>query len=109
MFVKQRKSLFLCLQGHPEYDPGALLREYRRDVGRFVARERNTYPEMPCGCFDENGAAELAAFRGLAVRRREIDLLASFPTAAAAGTSPHPWHRPAVGLYPNWGSLLPEH
>jgi homoserine O-succinyltransferase len=109
MFVKQRKSLFLFLQGHPEYHPAALLREYRRDVGRFLARACDTYPEMPCGYFDETAAAELAAFRRLAVRQREIDLLASFPTAAAAGTSPHPWHRPAADLYANWLSYLAEH
>ena len=32
LFIKQRKSLFVFLQGHPEYDPGSLLREYQRDA-----------------------------------------------------------------------------
>ena len=28
MFVKQRQSLFVFLQGHPEYDANSLLLEY---------------------------------------------------------------------------------
>ena len=40
MFVKQRKSLSIYLQGHPEYDPEALFREYRRDIREFVARRK---------------------------------------------------------------------
>ena len=36
-FVKKQDggSLFAYFQGHPEYDTDSLLREYRRDVGRF--------------------------------------------------------------------------
>ena len=83
MFVKQRKTLFLFVQGHLEYDPGALLREYRRDVRRFLAGERDTYPEMPCGYFDEDAAAAFAAFRRQALGNRGIDLLLSFPVAIA--------------------------
>ena len=75
MFVKQRKTLFLFVQGHLEYDPGALLREYRRDVRRFLAGERDSYPEMPCGYFDEDAAAALAAFRRQALGNRSVDLL----------------------------------
>jgi homoserine O-succinyltransferase len=37
-FVKEQDggSLFVFFQGHPEYDTDSLLREYRRDVGRFL-------------------------------------------------------------------------
>ncbi len=43
-FLKQLGSLFVFLQGHPEYDPGALLGEYRRDVGRYLA---GTFEHLP--------------------------------------------------------------
>ena len=52
-FVKQRKSLFVFFQGHPEYEATTLLLEYRRDIGRFLRRERETYPPMPQGYFDQ--------------------------------------------------------
>ena len=108
MFVKQRKTLFLFVQGHLEYDPGALLREYRRDVRRFLAGERDGYPEMPCGYFDEDAAAAFAAFRMLALENRSIDLLSSFPTATAEQKLTHSWLDPAVRIYTNWLSYLAE-
>ncbi len=107
MFVKQRRSLFLFVQGHLEYDPGALLREYRRDIRRFLAGERDSYPEMPRGYFDEDAAPALAAFRRQALGNRSIDLLLTFP-AIAEGKLTHPWLGPAVRIYANWLSYLVE-
>ena len=43
-FIKQQKSLFVFFQGHPEYESDTLLREYRRDVGRYIKGETATYP-----------------------------------------------------------------
>jgi homoserine O-succinyltransferase len=108
MFVKKRKSLFIFFQGHPEYDPGALLREYRRDVGRFLAGERDSYPEIPRGYFDGDMAAEFAAFRHRAMRNRGIDLLPGFPAEEAKRKLTHPWRGPAVRMYANWLSYLVE-
>jgi homoserine O-succinyltransferase len=107
MFVKQRKSLFLFVQGHPEYDPGALLREYRRDVRRFLVSERDSYPEMPCGYLDEDATVALAAFRQRALAKRGVDLLSSFPVIAEGSLS-HAWLAPAARIYANWLSYLVE-
>ncbi len=97
----------LFLQGHPEYGPETLLREYYRDIGRFLAGERDGYPEMPCGTFDEGAEAALAAFRERALRERTPDLLPDFPVTASRGLT-HPWREPAVRLYANWLSCLAE-
>src|SRR5205823_3861572 len=44
-FVKKKKeSLFVHFQGHPEYSARTLLKEYRRDIRRFLKMERETYP-----------------------------------------------------------------
>jgi homoserine O-succinyltransferase len=108
MFVKQRKrSLSICLQGHPEYDPEALFREYRRDIREFVAGARDTYPEMPRGYFDDDTAAELDQFRWQAIQNRSTHVAPSFPEAEKKLT--HAWHEPAVRLYRNWLSYLVEH
>jgi homoserine O-succinyltransferase len=106
LFVKRGKSLFLFFQGHPEYDPGALFREYRRDIGRFLAGERDGYPAMPCGYFDEDTAAAMAMFREGALRHRHPDLLSSFPACDGERKVAHPWRGPAVRLYGNWLSYL---
>src|SRR5262249_8638171 len=69
-FVKQRKSLFVFFQGHPEYEAHTLLGEYRRDVGRFLRRERETYPAMPERYFDRATTAALQALRERALVER---------------------------------------
>jgi homoserine O-succinyltransferase len=49
-FAKQRRSLFVFLQGHPEYDDGSLLLEYRRDLRRFHSGESTWRPgAFPAG------------------------------------------------------------
>ena len=63
MFARQRRSLFVFFQGHPEYETGTLLREYRRDVGRYLRGERSNYPSMPQGYFNRYAASLLDAFR----------------------------------------------
>jgi hypothetical protein len=40
----------VLVQGHPEYDPSSLLREYRRDAGRYVRHERDDLPFLPYHC-----------------------------------------------------------
>jgi homoserine O-succinyltransferase len=101
-FVKQRKSLFVFFQGHPEYDATSLLLEYRRDIGRFLRRERDTYPPMPQGYFDEETVEALTALRERALVDRREELLAEFPTAMAAGKVTNTWRSTAENLYRNW-------
>ena len=51
-FVKKKKrSLFVHFQGHPEYGAQTLLKEYRRDIKRFLRGERETYPSDAKGLF----------------------------------------------------------
>jgi homoserine O-succinyltransferase len=102
IFIKQRSSLFVFLQGHPEYDRFALFREYRRDVTRFLAGERDTYPEMPLGYFDDLAAAELTAFRQTALQNRRRETLECFPNDASASNLMHGWHEAAVRIFANW-------
>src|SRR2546423_12282332 len=75
-FVKQRKSLFVFLQGHPEYEAVTLLLEFRRDIGRFLRGERDTYPPAPHGYFDQETVEALIALRERALIDRREELLA---------------------------------
>ena len=108
MFVREGKSLFLFVQGHPEYDPEALSREYRRDVGRFLAGERDAYPDPMHGYFDETTQAALDAFRARALQTRDPALLADFADAMAGWQPNHRWREPAIHLYANWLSFLAQ-
>ncbi|MGH7092522.1 MAG: homoserine O-acetyltransferase/O-succinyltransferase family protein, partial [Stellaceae bacterium] len=108
IFIKRLKSLFVFLQGHPEYDAGALLREYRRDVGRYLVGERDDYPELPTGYCDAATADALLGFREHAMRERDAELLPGFQLLMAEQTVTDPWRPAAVRLFANWLSLLTE-
>jgi homoserine O-succinyltransferase len=101
-FVKQRRSLFVFFQGHPEYEAETLLLEYRRDIGRFLRRERETYPPMPQGYFDAETADRLIAVREQALSDRREERLADFPTALLASRVANTWRATAAGIYRNW-------
>jgi homoserine O-succinyltransferase len=101
-FARQGRSLFVFFQGHPEYDAASLLGEYRRDLGRFLRRERETCPALPHGYFDAVTAAELGLMRTRAMVERREDLLARFPLVAADRRVRAPWRPAAERVYRNW-------
>ena len=107
LFVKRKqRSLFVHFQGHPEYFTRTLLKEYRRDVRRYLTHERETYPTEPRGYFDTEASKLLNEFRKNAEANRQEDLIDIFPEAAVAETLQNTWHEGAVGIYRNWLDIL---
>jgi homoserine O-succinyltransferase len=103
LFVKQkRKSLFVHFQGHPEYGAQTLLKEYRRDIKRFLRYERETYPAMPHGYFGSVTAAPLAEFQKGAFANRGEEQMALFPETALAASLRNTWWPGAISIYRNW-------
>ncbi len=105
-FVKEGQSLFVFFQGHPEYEADTLLLEYRRDIGRYLRRERETYPNMPLGYFDGELLDAVNDLHARAIADRREDLLATFPLAQATSTVANTWRSAATGLYRNWLGYL---
>jgi homoserine O-succinyltransferase len=105
-FAKQGKNLAVFLQGHPEYEVNTLLFEYRRDIGRYLRRERGTYPEMPEGYFDSEAVKVLAAVRERALSNRCEELLADFPFSSVEEGIKNKWRASGARLYSNWLSYL---
>jgi len=102
-FVKRKKkSLFVHFQGHPEYGAHTLLKEYRRDIKRFLAGERETYPTMPAGYFGATAVELLNDFREAALLDRRSEVAASFPEAAVVDGLQNTWKSSATGMYRNW-------
>jgi homoserine O-succinyltransferase/O-acetyltransferase len=100
MFIRQHGALAIFLQGHLEYDSETLFREYRRDVRRFLAGERDTYPAMPRGYFDTSAAAALAVFQEEATKQPSPEALLRFPENLGILTGN--WRHMASCLYANW-------
>ena len=100
IFVRQYASRFVFFQGHPEYDALSLQREYLRDIGRYLARERENYPHLPVSYFDAATEEKLARFEKRAKHQRHPALTNELPALTlradiAAGTA-------AVALFRNW-------
>lgn len=102
LFVKQSRSLLVFFQGHPEYEEATLLKEYRRDVGRFLRGQQPHYPALPHGYFTAQASALLNEFRVRALIEPSPDLLGSFPADAASNSLQNTWGATAVTIYRNW-------
>jgi homoserine O-succinyltransferase len=102
-FVKMKKqSLFVHFQGHPEYGAQTLLKEYRRDIKRFLRAERETYPSMPKGYFDAVATKLLSDFRGAVLSDRREERMEGFPETALVGGLQNIWRPSAEAIYRNW-------
>jgi homoserine O-succinyltransferase len=93
-------------QGHPEYDPLSLEREYLRDISRYLAGERDGYPAVPAGYFDTETEDRLARFARRAGVERRPALSAELPDRTlrqeiAASNA-------AAGIFRNWLRYLSD-
>jgi homoserine O-succinyltransferase len=101
-FIKQRRSLFVFFQGHPEYESDTLLLEYRRDIRRYLRGETDTYPSMPRNYFDTDTADALTALRTKAVSGGRAELLAEIEIAIGERRISNTWRSTAKRIYGNW-------
>jgi homoserine O-succinyltransferase len=79
LFARNGASRWLLFQGHPEYDPETLWREYQRDVRRYIEREQDRYPALPVGIGTADEIATLERHRRSAEGGAA---LADLPTAS---------------------------
>jgi homoserine O-succinyltransferase len=98
-------ALFVLCQGHPEYGTLSLLREYRRDVRRFLfGRGTLPYPCLPDGYLPTPAVHRLDRFAARAVRggRDPRDSWAEFPYREIAASVENTWAASSAALYANW-------
>ena len=102
LFTKTAPALALFFQGHPEYAAETLLREYLRDVGRFLRGERRDHPAAPSGYFDDRTLMTLGELASRGEAGRDPQRMADY-VRATEGASPEAVWRPwAVGIYRAW-------
>jgi homoserine O-succinyltransferase/O-acetyltransferase len=105
-FIKQQRRLFVFFQGHPEYESDTLLREYRRDIGRYFRHELSVYPLLPRNYFDDHTGS---AFHALGVRAAydksealKLEIWSALDKTAVRNT----WHCNAASIYKIWLEYL---
>jgi homoserine O-succinyltransferase len=97
------RSLFLFLQGHPEYGAETLGREYLRDMGRFLRGESAERPAIPEQYFDratENALAILDA------GAEGPDDVARYSGIISGALPLQSWRGHTVKLFGNWLALI---
>jgi homoserine O-succinyltransferase len=99
----------VLVQGHPEYDPSSLVREYRRDARRYAAGERGDLPCLPLDCVAPEDWVLLQQLQERLSRgERDPALVESFPFDEAGSRAPWPWRGVATRLYGNLLAGLPK-
>jgi homoserine O-succinyltransferase len=101
-FIKQRKKLFVFFQGHPEYESDTLLREYRRDIGRYFKGETDACPLIPQSYFDDDTVNVLSLLRERSLCDRSEELLLEISTALVEKKIEKTWNSSATTIYRNW-------
>jgi homoserine O-succinyltransferase/O-acetyltransferase len=97
----------VLVQAHPEYDPSSLLREYRRDAGRFVRRERDDLPFLPYHCVGPDDWESLERMhREITDGDRDSHLVDDYPFEEVGSRAPWPWRTMATRFYANWLSSV---
>ena len=94
-------------QGHPEYDRESLLKEYKREVGRFLRGECEDYPPFPEHYFGPEVAVRFEAYRGEVERARSVgDSPPEFPEAQVLPELDNTWTDTGKALVNNWLGLV---
>ena len=104
--MKERKSLFIFSQGHPEYDPSTIAREYRRDVRRYLSGEGNAYPVLPKNYFSAADIVRLEQFRPRAEFERTEAIMPAFPLVTRERDSR--WNSPGTAIFRAWLQTVVE-
>ena len=104
IFSRAFDSRFIFFQGHPEYDALSLQREYMRDVARYLAGERDSYPAIPAAYFDATTEDILVNFERRARSERKVELAAELPGLTLRPSVPA--GGAATTLFRNWLDYL---
>ena len=102
LFVRGGANPMVFFQGHPEYEERTLLKEYQRDVVRFVTGEYRDYPQAPPGYFSAEACALLARFEQRLRAGELADPISAFPFPELAASLHSTWAQPAARIYRNW-------
>lgn len=94
--------MLVLVQGHPEYEPTALLREYRRDLRRFAQDPAASCPQLPVGYLDEEGEGLLRGWRAMIERVPASAWQRDLSLDAVANHIVPSWSASAIQLFSNW-------
>ncbi|MGB8360127.1 MAG: homoserine O-succinyltransferase [Acidimicrobiia bacterium] len=100
-------DFYVFFQGHPEYDPISLLKEYRRELGRYYLGERSDYPPAPEHYFDDAGLAMVEEYHSLLdAAKTAATVPPGLDETRVLPRHMPDWASPGKVIYRNWLSGL---
>jgi len=107
MAVSPDRFRLVYFQGHPEYDTNSLLKEYRREVVRYLNGELQRPPPFPRHYFSDDAARIADRFvRESEQALREDRLLPDFLESEITSELDNTWGDTAKAIVANWLGLV---
>ena len=98
---------FIFFQGHPEYDAISLLKEYQREVNRFISAVLDDYPPFPENYFHGQAAVLLNHYKQQAIAARKAGTgPPEFPEAEVRKCIDNTWTDTGKAIINNWLGLI---
>ena len=98
---------FVYFQGHPEYDIVSLMKEYKREVLRYVRRERDDYPPYPEHYFSADALDLLERFKSELLEAERLHRpLPEYPEEALLPELDNTWTDTGKAIFNNWLGLV---
>lgn len=90
-------------QGHPEYDAVSLLKEYKREVGRYLFSDIDEFPPFPENYFSLRNRAILQEYHVRSINRmKQGKQPEDFPETLLLEYLDNTWHDSAEAVMNNW-------
>lgn len=97
----------IYFQGHPEYDLNSLLKEYKREVIRFINNEREDYPPHPDNYFSEEAASIAEQYREQVFScRAKSAQVPPFPEEQIEPYLDNTWGDTGKSIFNNWLGIV---
>ncbi len=94
-------------QGHPEYDDISLLKEYKREIIRYLSQQRDDYPPVPQNYFNQVSLDRVENYKRLVKQTgANSELLEKFPESELSQVLDNPWRKSAHTIFSNWLRFL---
>jgi len=102
--VSEDKFRIVFFQGHPEYDMISLLKEYKREILRFINDEICVYPPFPKHYFSRKTKAIFYEYQQYVIEQKSLSLAIekTMPENLIAESLDNTWHDTAESVLNNW-------
>jgi homoserine O-succinyltransferase len=94
---------FILAQGHPEYDTTSLLKEFKREVTRFITGEIDVFPPFVEHYFSSRSKAIIREYQEYLQSNSKPP---EFPEALLVPELDNTWHDTAKAIISNWMGLI---